>query len=351
MNVEVSRLLIIFIFVSCILTYRGVLSTTIEWPSLLSSPFTDEYPKYTPLLDVIRNWNPDNADPPEHFIETLQHFNYSNLEERRIAEQFRNAEIPFKLYGVPNINEVKAKWTNEYLTEQMSKDTSVRAEISKNNHFMFWKRKHYKNFNPPTEFVDMPFTKFLSIAQRADADKYAADIQHFYFHKGEAMYAPRSTFIGRDITIFTPGEDSFFVKKWKYNKGIQCRFGMRGVIAETHYDSGRNMIAMLKGSKRYILTPPHTCPRIGIISDVKHPSYRHSVIDWSDISQAQSNHFEEVDSIDTIVRAGEILYVPSYWFHYIVSLEYSIQCNTRSGSPEQDQGKAEIDKCFGGRGI
>ena len=37
----------------------------------------------------------------------------------------------------------------------------------------------------------------------------------------------------------------------KLNKGIQCRFGMRGVIAEAHYDGGRNMVAMLKGAKRY----------------------------------------------------------------------------------------------------
>jgi hypothetical protein len=36
-------------------------------------------------------------------------------------------------------------------------------------------------------------------------------------------------------------------------------------------------------------------------------------------------------AIDTVLKAGEILYIPSHWFHYIVSLQKSAQCNVRSG--------------------
>ena len=122
---------------------------------------------------------------------------------------------------------------------------------------------------------------------------------------------------------------------------------MRGIIAETHYDSGKNMVAMVKGSKRYILTPPYTCPKLGIISEITHPSYRHSTIDWSDINQARQNDFAHVNAIDTIVKEGEILYIPSFWFHYIISLRYSIQCNSRSGQPIGQQGMQEIVDCMG----
>ena len=62
-------------------------------------------------------------------------------------------------------------------------------------------------------------------------------------------------------------------------QGINCRFGNRGIIAENHYDSGRNFIAMLKGidanrvfgvvtgnsvagAKRYVLLPPEECKRV-----------------------------------------------------------------------------------------
>lgn len=40
---------------------------------------------------------------------------------------------------------------------------------------------------------------------------------------------------------------------------------------------------------------------------------------------------------------GEMLYIPSFWFHYIISQDASIQCNARSG--ESVAGKEEISKC------
>ncbi len=36
-------------------------------------------------------------------------------------------------------------------------------------------------------------------------------------------------------------------------------------------------------------------------------------------------------AIETVLKAGEVLYIPSHWFHYIVSLQKSAQCNVRSG--------------------
>jgi hypothetical protein len=106
------------------------------------------------------------------------------------------------------------------------------------------------------------------------------------------------------------------------------------------------MVALLKGKKRYILNPPEACKHLGIISDPDHPSFRHSIIDWSDIRQAKSNNFHKAKAIDTVVYAGEVLYIPSYWFHYVVSLDYSIQCNSRSGPPPNQEGKAVVKTCL-----
>ena len=127
---------------------------------------------------------------------------------------------------------------------------------------------------------------------------------------------------------------------------MQCRFGMRGIIAETHYDGGRNSVAMIRGSKRYILSPPEACRYLDVISDKKHPSFRHSTIDFVNLERVHANEIRNVRSIQTIVRAGEVLYIPSFWFHYIVSLNYSIQCNARSGFPDMQNGKSDIEKCM-----
>ncbi len=42
-------------------------------------------------------------------------------------------------------------------------------------------------------------------------------------------------------------------------QGIHCRFGMSSIIAESHFDGGRNFIAMVRGKKRYVLNAPDQC--------------------------------------------------------------------------------------------
>lgn len=308
------------------------------------------YPQYKSLLDIISRWNPDEADPPVIFQETIQHFNYSDINERKMAQYYRDYEIPFKLYDIPDIEKVALKWSDEdYLKGELNQ-IAPHVEESKSNHFMYWSLRGAKtnDFTPPTKLVKLNFNEWLTKAHAADIKKIKSSEKHYYFMTGSLKGDDHRSFIARDFNnIFTDlPQPNFFITNINANKGVQCRFAMRGIIAEAHYDSGRNMIAMIKGSKRYILTPPSTCKQLGIIADSKHPSYRHSVIDWSDIRQAKSHNFNNVPAIDTIVREGEILYIPSYWFHYIIALEYSIQCNSRSGSPPNKEGLDYINKCF-----
>jgi hypothetical protein len=231
--------------------------------------------------------------------------------------------------------------------EQSLRFQLASVEKSDSNRFMYFstaKRGTPTGFVPPQQSTFLTYPQFLTHARRADRTKLPSNETHYYFtlnsNPRSEQLATRLTsshFISADLQIFSSSTDNFFIPDVKHNKGIQCRFGMRGVIAAAHYDSGRNMVAMLRGSKRYILTPPHTCRHLGIINDESHPSYRHSIFDWANISQAVERNFHLVNSVETIVRAGEVLYIPSFWFHYIVSLDNSIQCNSRSGYPPRMQ--------------
>ena len=303
------------------------------------------------LYQIVSNWNPDLPDEPDDFMETLQHFNFGDEYERAIALRYREAEVPFKLYNVSDFNRVANLWSDDYLLHVVpSNKERMHIERSPSNHFMFWTRKgqrRHTQFKEPTEIVaGMSFRDWLALAKKADTEKLGHNSSHLYFMTSADAHEHGRTFISRDLPLFSTKKDNFFISNVRANKGIQCRFGMRGIIAEAHYDSGRNMVAMLKGAKRYILAPPWSCEKLGIIADQKHPSFRHSVIDWSDPEQARSRGFAGVDAIDTVVRMGEVLYIPSFWFHYIISLNYSIQCNSRSGFPPHRKGVEHINKCF-----
>ena len=76
------------------------------------------------------------------------------------------------------------------------------------------------------------------------------------------------------------------------------------------------MIAMLKGAKRYILMPPNQCKNIYLLPK-SHPSGRHSQVDWSDPDFEKHPNFRHARATETILRQGQVLYVPSHWIHYI----------------------------------
>lgn len=90
-------------------------------------------------------------------------------------------------------------------------------------------------------------------------------------------------------------------------------------MAATHYDSGRNSVAMVKGAKRYILSPPRACSKLGLFTSKQSPIYRHSLLNFAHIPFAKDYHnlmsneerawlgrASTAEAIDTVVKAGEV---------------------------------------------
>ena len=119
---------------------------------------------------------------------------------------------------------------------------------------------------------------------------------------------------------------------------------------------------MITGAKRYILSPPNQCSKLGIVTGRGNSIFRHSLLNFghlnyihnetilnspdNPISDEELNWLKvsgEALAFDTILKAGEVLYLPSHWFHYITSLQKSAQCNVRSGVD------IDGDNIFGGK--
>jgi hypothetical protein len=109
---------------------------------------------------------------------------------------------------------------------------------------------------------------------------------------------------------------------------------------------------MVTGAKRFILAPPRECSKMGVVPSIKSPMYRHSILnykhfaymknpaaDMSDKEQAWLQRAAGSQAVETVLKQGEVLYLPCHWFHYLVNLQKSAQCNVRSdaditGNPE-----------------
>jgi hypothetical protein len=66
---------------------------------------------------------------------------------------------------------------------------------------------------------------------------------------------------------------------------------------------------------------------------------------------AAAVRFAEARAVETVLREGEVLFLPTKWFHLVQLLGYSVQCNTRFGAPAAghargDAAQAAITRCM-----
>lgn len=253
------------------------------------------------------------------------------------------------MHLLDNVHEARDKFeqAKEY-AEKHEDDDEAQEEVRK------WDKKwrqakkakqdeEKRNWKPPTENLRMTYVEWLEHANVTD-DKLGPDNPHWYFRligcgdMGEntadgSCDKGSSEWLFDELTFFQPRlgqKRPFYMIEPEHQKGIHCRFGMKGVIAENHFDLSRNAIALLGGQRRYILSHPNQCNNMNLLPK-GHPSARHSAVDWANPDLDSFPTFRKAHVNEVVMQPGDVLYLPTNWFHYIISLELNFQCNTRSG--------------------
>lgn len=297
--------------------------------NLPSCPAEPAYPSTTRLLDLLDNWSADNMTIPSRHHNTLCRFNYQT--DLAQAKRYKDREIPFVIYNVRELDATAAKWSNPgYLEERLGVDQTYDVEVSKTNHFLYYSKSRNlpADYDPPTHIEQWTYGEWLAKVQqleesRSSSSASTAATEHYYFRASDSNPP-----IEEDMALFSTRTSNFFVPEPSLSKGVHCRFGAPGVLADAHYDGHNNMVASLAGTRRWILAPPAEC-RNGYLRPPGDPSARHSEVDFSAPDLEKYPRFGEMQGLETILTAGEVLYVPSFWIHFIANLDVNAQCNVR----------------------
>jgi hypothetical protein len=236
------------------------------------------------------------------------------------------------VYNVPEFDETVKRWNEPGYLERKLGDGKYHVEISTTNHFMYYrlgkrKRRELNGYAPPTESERWTYAHWLHEARAAR--NISAGEEHYYFRVSDTD----NEVVRQDVSIFKKDQPTLFMKEPSESRGIHCRFGMRGVIAEGHFDASRNMVGLVSGTRRWILAHPRECKHSYLLP-LGHPSARHSQVDWSNPDLEKWPEFKNMRGHEVLLTPGEVLFVPAWWIHYIVNLDINIQCNSRSGDSD-----------------
>ncbi|VEU35668.1 unnamed protein product [Pseudo-nitzschia multistriata] len=340
------------------------------------------YPKEWNLLhDVLGQWPADDPELPASgtLYQGLCVFDLqANPDDLRKAIAYRNAEVPFVVRGDPAVAQTVERWNAPHYLEALLGDLPHGTETSASGSFTYWtangvdSRKYpmdAASYKAPTDLTEMTFAKWMALANVTDPQLLGPESPHYYFRvvgcaparppthhnnghgadsfedntcsilPGKARHVP---YLADELPFYTQTKASLYVKEplaekialqgpaGAGSKALNCRFGMKGVMTTNHFDGERNFVTVLSGERRYILAHPRQCGNMALFP-YGHPSARHSSVDWARPDLLAHPRFEAAEGNEVVLQAGDSLFLPSLWFHYIVSMSTNIQCNTRSG--------------------
>jgi hypothetical protein len=100
--------------------------------------------------------------------------------------------------------------------------------------------------------------------------------------------------------------------------------GPAGSLTPLHYDSRDNLICQYIGRKHFVLYPPSDIPFL----------YTYGVApSWSRVANPRQPDlgkfplFAKARPVEVTLQAGEILYLPARWSHFVVNLDVSMMVN------------------------
>lgn len=114
--------------------------------------------------------------------------------------------------------------------------------------------------------------------------------------------------------------------KWRDLTTNLLLVGMAGVTTPAHYDEQENMFAQIRGIKRCLLFGPDQFKNL-YPYPVHHPCDRQSQVDFDNPDLTKFPKFTQAHAWECLLEPGEVLYIPTYWWHHIESLTDTVSIN------------------------
>ena len=331
-----------------------------------------------PLRELLRGWPLGQLQRPADYRLPIPSFDFAT--ELTTASSARNADLPFVVRNVPDVARTAAAWSRDpdSVLAPLFGELKFGVTRSSSPSFLYhdtksstptWIGEH--RWVSPTDTLEMNYSEWRQANEDATDGRYyygMATVPNTYSAGSGSKY--RFGFLADALPSMTKDSAPPLLapspNKLNWH-GLDCRLGHPSIFSEAHYDFKRNIIAMLAGEKRYLILPPTACSDLSLLP-YGHPSARHSKImlarlsshgveglsrqsltgseDDTPPSADDIERFFNAPALDVHLAPGDVLHLPAYWFHAVLSLTQTVQCNSFVGAPSTTVAQDFVEDCM-----
>lgn len=144
----------------------------------------EQYPKLFPLKDLLNEWPSTfvgktawqrSVAHPSRGKNALYRFDYMNTTERQLAFKYRDLDLPYILYNIPDLDKAALTEFSISNLQQHLSGMPRMVEKSESNKFMYYTMRNpiltgrrFPDWKAPQTDVLMTFTKFLGEVEEAE---------------------------------------------------------------------------------------------------------------------------------------------------------------------------------------
>jgi hypothetical protein len=216
---------------------------------------------------------------------------------------------PFIINGVANHWDAYKKWSNDYLVEVCG-NNAVPVETYTPSFFQDYNYALDNNFSSPPEMKFKDYIDIISRNQKDDLSYYMAqvDFQKFFPDLTKDIIYPEYFTRKPMIILFWFGFS---------NKTSASVTGL-------HFDVFHNIFVQIRGRKRFLLFPPldYLSFYPPLDSSLYSPGF--SKVDPDNPDFESFPNFPWQEKREVTLEAGEILYLPPFWWHHVKAVDENI---------------------------
>lgn len=256
----------------------------------------------------------------EFYGDSIQKIKFTNpLEFQR---EFVSQNRPCIIQGEISHWKALEKWDFEYLTKKLGNE-KLTVDITPNGLAdSVVKTEQGKYFLQPYK-TSMTLDEFIK--KMRGKDVYYIQHQNDNFRNGEFKN------LQNDVSLFNWSEEIFGKPD-----AVNIWMGDKRSITSLHKDHYENLYSVIRGTKIFTIYPPayfgllyqkvYPCGRFNLIDEKWKIEYEDVKVPWISVDPLNPN-FEEfplfkfAKPYQVEVKEGEVLYLPSLWYHHVQQTE------------------------------